>query len=1184
MLEKRLFYGGMDSDTDDRLIEQGDYRDAVNVRNSIPDKSDVGSLPNVKGNLLVPYTKPGGENIVIGHCDDVLGKRVFSFVWNENGDHHITVYSTTDGTRTTLVANSLLNFDPDFPILHIDVVEDLLMWADGKNENSAILISKAQTGFYDSVTLRKYFDAIAYPMQTSPTAVYVSDYNYLFNNLRSKVFQFRVTWVDEMNRESAASPISKLPIPYSELSYLPYRNYQNYINNKIELDVQTGFDMVRKINIYVREGNTGDWYLAKSLVKLVLGIGNNQTYTYDFYNDEVWTPVSQAYINRLFDFIWPANCQSLTSDKRVLYTNTLEGYDNIVPDCTVEAIYSEITAINSQLFASEWSQALGFYNIGAGSNSVTNTVSGPVGGVPYLGLIFNIGNVDETQAFSFEYATSLTATHATLPPKTFAVFENLAGTFPAGTTSQTIANYFAGLINASPLLSGTDDGFTFVTSATVQLQSPGIYGIAILTNYTAFGGTGYTPGTQTDQFTSFITLNGLTSSLKTGSQYDVGLVYYDNPNRSGLVQYTPTMKLKVDPYSQHPTQLGAIVGRITINHAPPSWANYYQVVITENLTKSAYVQIKVGTVAASPTGFEHRIYINTIADYIVEYPTATNLVYDFSPGDRVVLLKDAAGNQITDLVDVEIVASGTFAGDQYIEISNNITAPQTGSYIEIYTPKKNIAEKLFYEMGEVYPISNGFHRGDIQNQTLSQPAIVEFTGDCYFKYRPGNMDFFVEDKSLSDFYSSESWDKGRPNRIDVEAKQIRRPSTVYYSEPYVPETNLNGLSVIYDTSFESGDIKYGSIQRTYSEEDHVEFYYQLKTSQRLVNKSILYDSNATQNVQKSDTVLSQEIFYAGEFGIGDNPESFAVYENDRYHVDANRGVICRLTNSGYDPISNFKMMKYFSELLRIRVNFGEPFRAWGVFDIAHKEYVLCFEEVTRIVETEVVDTLVDGGVISTAETVDLGGTTVVVQGSSEKGAVPDESPTERAVSETVEAGTSSRAVGVTYTLEPVTISFSKPKNRWVERYTFYPECIGSANIGVVSYKDGDLYVHDMNTLYNNFYGVQSGSSITLVSNEEPSAKKVFQDIYTESTFPWAMLATNKMGQETSLLTTDFENIEGVFYAALLKDSNTPVTDPIINGDDMRDYTMEITLTNNETTESNLFAVNIRHVRSMLTNV
>ena len=54
--DKRVFIGGMDKDSDPRLIKDGDYRDALNIRNIASMDGTSGSVENIEGNTLVPFT------------------------------------------------------------------------------------------------------------------------------------------------------------------------------------------------------------------------------------------------------------------------------------------------------------------------------------------------------------------------------------------------------------------------------------------------------------------------------------------------------------------------------------------------------------------------------------------------------------------------------------------------------------------------------------------------------------------------------------------------------------------------------------------------------------------------------------------------------------------------------------------------------------------------------------------------------------------------------------------------------------------------------------------------------------------------------------------------------------------------------------------------------------------------
>ena len=54
--DKKVFIGGMDKDSDPRLIKNGDYRDALNIRNMSSVDSTSGSVENIEGNTLVPFS------------------------------------------------------------------------------------------------------------------------------------------------------------------------------------------------------------------------------------------------------------------------------------------------------------------------------------------------------------------------------------------------------------------------------------------------------------------------------------------------------------------------------------------------------------------------------------------------------------------------------------------------------------------------------------------------------------------------------------------------------------------------------------------------------------------------------------------------------------------------------------------------------------------------------------------------------------------------------------------------------------------------------------------------------------------------------------------------------------------------------------------------------------------------
>jgi len=53
---KRVFLGGLDRDTDPRLLKNGDYHHALNIRNVSSESNTEGMIENIKGNVKQSYT------------------------------------------------------------------------------------------------------------------------------------------------------------------------------------------------------------------------------------------------------------------------------------------------------------------------------------------------------------------------------------------------------------------------------------------------------------------------------------------------------------------------------------------------------------------------------------------------------------------------------------------------------------------------------------------------------------------------------------------------------------------------------------------------------------------------------------------------------------------------------------------------------------------------------------------------------------------------------------------------------------------------------------------------------------------------------------------------------------------------------------------------------------------------
>ena len=180
-IKNNFIQGKMNKDLDDRLLPNGQYRDAQNIIITKSDDSDVGVLQNVKGNKI-PYTdsvnvvanNPNAE--VIGVYVDNQKDRVFYFVTDrstgvfsdligppgssgnplaDSDTFHGIYYwsqSSENVTPKLIVQGAFLNFSKDYLITGINIVDDMLFFTDNLNQPRRINVQTAidNSSFYNS--------------------------------------------------------------------------------------------------------------------------------------------------------------------------------------------------------------------------------------------------------------------------------------------------------------------------------------------------------------------------------------------------------------------------------------------------------------------------------------------------------------------------------------------------------------------------------------------------------------------------------------------------------------------------------------------------------------------------------------------------------------------------------------------------------------------------------------------------------------------------------------------------------------------------------------------------------------------------------------------------------------------------------------------------------------------------
>ena len=150
---KNNFHKGiMNKDLDERIVPNGQYRDAMNIQVSTSESSQVGTVQNILGSDRVEQVVGIGYKCV-GAIADEKNDVLYWFVTSDNTDAIIEYHDNGTVTpilvddKTRLDSNNIpippvLKFDPDNIITGINIIDDLIFWTDNVNEPRRINVTE----------------------------------------------------------------------------------------------------------------------------------------------------------------------------------------------------------------------------------------------------------------------------------------------------------------------------------------------------------------------------------------------------------------------------------------------------------------------------------------------------------------------------------------------------------------------------------------------------------------------------------------------------------------------------------------------------------------------------------------------------------------------------------------------------------------------------------------------------------------------------------------------------------------------------------------------------------------------------------------------------------------------------------------------------------------------------------
>jgi hypothetical protein len=255
---------------------------------------------------------------------------------------------------------------------------------------------------------------------------------------------------------------------------------------------------------------------------------------------------------------------------------------------------------------------------------------------------------------------------------------------------------------------------------------------------------------------------------------------------------------------------------------------------------------------------------------------------------------------------------------------------------------------VYYELSKTYPIINGNHVGNVQNQNIATniPAIVSLnTFNLNSDFNAFSFGNGVESYRIRDDFNSATMQFSPRANATIEGYEEQTVvQALTYSGIYTETTAINRLN---EFNLSLGNFKYldrffGSIQKLFSRDTDLIVLQESKVSKVLYGKNLLSDSVGGGAIASVPEVLGTQISYEGEYGISLNPESFTKWGNDLFFTDARRGAVMALQPNGLFEISSQGMKNWF------KANLDTNTVKLGMFDPYFEHYVLAVDNDRKI--------------------------------------------------------------------------------------------------------------------------------------------------------------------------------------------------------------------------------------------
>jgi len=185
----------------------------------------------------------------------------------------------------------------------------------------------------------------------------------------------------------------------------------------------------------------------------------------------------------------------------------------------------------------------------------------------------------------------------------------------------------------------------------------------------------------------------------------------------------------------------------------------------------------------------------------------------------------------------------------------------------------------------------------------------------------------------------------RASTIIEDYEEEHKYASLTYSGLYRGDSSINRLNEfnLSLANFKNLDKSFGPVRKLFARDTDLLVLHQDKITSVYYGKNLLVDAVGGSQVASVPEVLGTQIASQSEYGISDNPESFAVWSNNYYFADARRGVVLMMTGFDVVEISENGMRDYFIDFFSLAPNTQKL----GGYDPHNQTYMISGNNIER---------------------------------------------------------------------------------------------------------------------------------------------------------------------------------------------------------------------------------------------